>query len=114
MGVNTLAFRAPHHGAFYAADPDCVPVTRAVPWALTREWLELVAGSGTMLFVSLATDATGAEQRAAVRTALARAAAPQPLAEPLDWMDTTVPSRWRLGRRTASFRWMPEAGVETP
>ena len=27
MGVNTLAFRMPQHNTFFAADPDCVPVT---------------------------------------------------------------------------------------
>jgi alpha-galactosidase len=31
MGVNTLAFRAIHHGAFYAADSDCVGLTNKVP-----------------------------------------------------------------------------------
>ncbi len=44
MGVNTLAFRGPQHGAFYVADADCVGVTNAVPWSLTRQWLDLLAG----------------------------------------------------------------------
>jgi alpha-galactosidase len=52
MGVNTLAFRMPQHNAFFAADPDCVPLTRDIPWSLTRQWLDLVARSGTALFVS--------------------------------------------------------------
>ena len=63
MGVNTLAFRGAQHGAFYVADADCVGVTNAVPWSLNRQWLDLLARSGTMLFVSLAPDALGAEQR---------------------------------------------------
>ncbi|HEX4681514.1 MAG TPA: hypothetical protein VH277_02325, partial [Gemmatimonadaceae bacterium] len=41
MGVNTLAFRGAQHGAFYVADADCVGVTNAVPWSLTRQWLDL-------------------------------------------------------------------------
>jgi alpha-galactosidase len=57
MGVNTLAFRGAQHGAFYVADPDCVGVTNAIPWALNKQWLDLLARSGTMLFVSLAPDA---------------------------------------------------------
>ena len=65
MGVNTLAFRGAQHGAFYVADADCVGVTNAMPWALNRQWLDLLARSGTMLFVSLAPDALGA--RAAPR-----------------------------------------------
>src|SRR5438270_8322197 len=63
MGVNTLAFRGVQHGAFYVADADCVGVTNAVPWALNRQWLDLLARSGTMLFVSLAPDALGKPQK---------------------------------------------------
>ena len=36
MGVNTLAFRGPQHGAFFAADADCVPVTPTVDWSKNR------------------------------------------------------------------------------
>ena len=71
MGVNTLAFRGAQHGAFYVADADCVGVTNAVPWALNRQWLDLLSRSGTMLFVSLAPDALGADQRRDLRAALA-------------------------------------------
>ena len=75
MGVNTLAFRGAQHGAFYVADPDCVGVTTAIPWAQNRQWLDLLARSGTMLFVSLAPDALGDDQRRDLRAALALAAA---------------------------------------
>src|SRR5205085_2478742 len=79
MGVNTLAFRGAQHGAFYVADADCVGVTTAVPWSLNRRWLDLLARSGTMLFVSLAPDALSAEAKRDLRAALATAAKPQPL-----------------------------------
>ena len=46
MGVNTLAFRGAQHGAFYVADPDCVGVTTAIPWAQNRQWLDLLAEAG--------------------------------------------------------------------
>ena len=59
MGVNTLAFRIPQHGAFFAIDADCVGVTNAVPWRFNRQWLDLLARSGTPLFVSVAPDALG-------------------------------------------------------
>src|SRR5205085_488604 len=83
MGVNSLAFRGVQHGAFYAADADCVGVTNAVPWSFNRQWLDLVARSGTATFVSVAPDALGTEQRRDLRTALAIAAARQPLGAPL-------------------------------
>src|SRR6185312_10591567 len=95
MGVNSLAFRGPQHGAFYVADADCAAVTTAVPWSLGRQWLDLLSRSGTSLFVSLAPDALGPAQRADLRAALARAATHQPLAEPLDWRETVYPRHWR-------------------
>jgi len=112
MGVNTLAFHMPQHGAFYAADADCVGLTTAVPWALNRQWLELLAASGTPLFVSASPDALGPQQTRALAAAFARAAAPQPPAEPLDWLDTVCPRRWRLGDRDVTFDWYAGAGIE--
>jgi len=106
MGVNTLAFRGAQHGAFYVADADCVGVTTAIPWALNRQWLDLLARSGTMLFVSLAPDALSDDVRRDLRAALARAAQPQPLGEPLDWQQTSWPSRWRIGGQTIDYNWM--------
>jgi alpha-galactosidase len=112
MGVNTMAFRLPQHGTFFAADADCAPITKALPWRLAERWLRLVAASGTPLFLSHARDALGAEQEAAVREAFARAAVAQPPAEPLDWLETTCPRRWRLGGREVVFGWTDDGGVE--
>jgi alpha-galactosidase len=105
MGVNSLAFRGVHHGAFYAADPDCVAATPAVPWEYNRRWLDLVARSGTVLFVSLAPDAIGADERRDVRAALAIAARAEPLGEPLDWQRTSCPTRWRLAGEDVTYDW---------
>src|SRR5438128_2561880 len=103
MGINSLAFRGPQHGAFYVADADCVGVTNAVPWSFNRQWLDLLARSGTMLFVSLAPDALGAAQRRDLKEALALAATAHPLAEPLDWQRTVYPARWRLMDRERTY-----------
>ncbi|HEV8123110.1 MAG TPA: twin-arginine translocation signal domain-containing protein [Gemmatimonadales bacterium] len=114
MGVNTLAFRGLQHGAFYAADPDCVGVTTEQPWGLNRQWLDLVARSGTALFVSLAPDALGADQRRDLGQALALAAQPQPLAEPLDWERTVYSTRWRLMGRQYTYNWVGPEGAGLP
>ena len=99
---------------FYVADPDCVGVTRAVPWTLTRQWLDLVARSGTMLSVSIAADALGAAERRDLRTALALAAVRQPVGEPLDWERSVCPARWRLSGRERSFDWIGPEGAGPP
>jgi alpha-galactosidase len=98
MGVNALAFRAAQHGTFFAADADVTPVTPDLPWPLARQWLELVAGSGTPLFVSVSPQVTDRAVLDVVGAALARAARPSStaVAEPLDWLDTRCPRRWLL------------------
>jgi len=70
-----------------------------------------VAASGTPLFLSHTREALGPEQQAAAKEAFALAAVPQPLAEPLDWLETTCPRRWRLGGREVAFEWTGEDGV---
>ena len=114
MGVNTLAFRGVQHGAFYVADPDCVGVTNAIPWSLNRQWLDLLAQSGTMLFVSLDPTALGADQRRDLKSALALAAQPKPLGEPLDWQRTIYPSRWRLMGHERTYDWVGADGAGPP
>jgi len=128
MGISTLAFRmAQHdtffaadadcvgltqHDTFFAADADCVGLTQHLPWELNRQWLELLAASGTPLFVSADPAAVGPEQRAALIIAFARAATVQPPAEPLDWLDTTAPRRWKFGDEIREFSWTPESGID--
>jgi alpha-galactosidase len=114
MGVNTLAFRGAQHGAFYVADADCVGVTNAIPWSQNRLWLDILSRSGTMLFVSLAPDALGAEQRRDLKDALALAAVPHPLAEPLDWQQTVYPSRWRVIGSERTYDWVGDQGAGPP
>jgi alpha-galactosidase len=116
MGVNSLAFRGAQHGAFYVADADCVGVTNAVPWNLNRQWLDLLARSGTMLMVSLAPDALGAEQRRDLTTALAMAAQPQPLIEPEDWQHSMYPSVWTENARKLDhlYDWVGPDGAGPP
>ncbi|MGD0359848.1 MAG: hypothetical protein ABSC93_03210 [Bryobacteraceae bacterium] len=105
MGVNTLAFRMAQHNTFFAADADCVPVTGDIPWNLTRQWLDLVARSGTALFISADPAAIAAAQKPALKAALAEAAHNHPPAVPLDWTDTTTPERWLLDGKTVRYNW---------
>ena len=108
MGVNSLAFRIAQHGALFAVDADCVGLTEQIPWALNRQWLDLLARSGTPLFLSLQPESLGPEQKAALRQALERAARPAPVAEPLDWLGNTHPGRWRTEEGEVSYDWFME------
>ena len=122
-GVNALGFRAPQHGAFFAADADCVGLTgrEAIPWACNRQWLDLVSRSGTPLFISFKKDALTPEQEMVVAEALANASRPQPTAEPLDWFEAVnptrgldpfthldggaAPKRWKLAGQVVEYDW---------
>jgi alpha-galactosidase len=105
MGVNALAFRMPQHGTFFDADADCVAVTRDVPWDLTRQWLDLVARSGTALFVSADPDALEADWKQILKRAFAAASERHAPGVALDWMDNTTPDRWRLDGKLKRFDW---------
>lgn len=114
IGVNTLAFRMAQHDAFFTVDADCVPSTPHTDWALNRRWLDLVARSGTALFVSVdpatRTDAVDADLSAALRVALDGGAPGG--AEPLDWMSSPTPSRWRLGDAEVAYDWLEPQGAD--
>ena len=115
MGVNTLAFRMPQQNAFFAADADCVGLTHAIHWEKNRQWLDLLARSGTPLFVSADPDALGTPQRDALTEAFAVAATVQRPAEPLDWLHDTCPRHWRFGDGTErTYDWDEFAGSLQP
>ena len=114
VGVNTLAFRAAQHGRFFTVDADCVPSTPGTDWGKNRQFLDLIARSGTALFVSVdpvtRTDAVDADQSAALRLAL-DGGAPGGV-EPLDWLHTSTPSLWRSGSETVRYEWMADEGSD--
>jgi alpha-galactosidase len=105
MGVNTMAFRMAQHNTFYSHDADCIGITKDVPWELNKQWLDLLAGSGTPLFVSVDPAIVTEEQEAALRAAFDLASQELPPGEPHDWMETTCPSRWLLNGEETAFEW---------
>ena len=111
MGVNSLAFRGAQNGAFYATDPDIAALTKNLPWEKSGQWLDLVSRSGAVLFVALDPAAVGPEQERALKAAFARAAKPQPIGEPRDWMASASPERWVLDGQEATFDWQVPEGA---
>ena len=105
MGVNTLAFRLPQHGGFFVVDADCVAITHALPWQQTKQWIELVASSGTALLVSPQATATGSEQKKALAEAFSRVTVPGAASAPADWFQSTTPEVWREGSTKAEKRY---------
>ncbi len=114
MGVNTLAFRLPQHGTYYTLDADLVGITEAVPWELNRQWLDVLAHSGTATIVSAGPPAHGPEQRAALRDAFSVAAAGGVSSRPVDWLETSTPERWQPSGKAGAetrYRWSGTEGA---
>lgn len=105
MGINTLAFRLTQHRNFYDLDADCVGLTTMVPWKLNKQWMDLLARSGTAMFISASTDALVPEVRQAIREAFSRASEVQPNVEPLDWMESLTPSKWKFDKQKVQYDW---------
>jgi alpha-galactosidase len=104
MGVNTLGLRLPQHATFFCVDPDCVHLTSDIDWRDTRQWLDVVARSGTALFISPNPSAVGPEQIAALRDAFDLVGRSHGNAE--DWLTTTTPQQWQFGdARPTLYDW---------
>ncbi len=95
MGVNTVAFRLPQHGTFFCLDADIIGITEAIPWELNRQWLDMLARSGTSTIIAPGPAARGQEQQAAIRDAFQIAASGGVGAKPVDWIETSAPMHWR-------------------
>ena len=105
MGINSLAFRALQHGCLFATDADCVGLTNQIPWRLNEQWLELLASSGTSMFVSTQANYVKEKQKLALKRAYDRASRAQSLVEPVDWMQNACPTRWKSGEEFFEFNW---------
>lgn len=114
VGVNTLAFRLAQHGRFFTLDADCVPSTPHTDWALNRQFLDLVARSGTALFVSLdpatRSDRVDADVSAALRLTLDGGVVGG--VEPLDWLHDATPGLWRSGADEVRYNWYEPTGAD--
>jgi len=105
MGPNTLGFRMVQHKKFYSCDGDCVGLTTKIPWEKNKQWMALLAESGTPLFVSAQKEAIGAEQKTALKRSFDLASKELPVAEPLDWLINARPAKWRLNGKIRTFDW---------
>lgn len=111
MGINTLAYRLPQNRTFFLQDADCVPITQQIAWKDTRQWLDLVARSGTALLVSHEPTTIGQEQRTAIAEAFAIAASGIQQAGPEDWFDSTTPSMWKFDGKNKQYDWCGQSGA---
>ena len=94
MGINTLALRMMQHNAFYAVDADCIGITGEIPWSTNKKWLDVLAKSGTPLFVSIGENAYTDEVKADIKAAFEKAAGVHKVSVPVDIIDNLTPAKW--------------------
>lgn len=105
MGINTLAFRMCQHNRFYQCDADCVGITNEIPWESNRKWLDVLAKSGTPLFVSIGEDAFTEQVKADITNAFALAADNTVPSKPLDWTEESIPHKWESRFGVTEYVW---------
>lgn len=105
-GVNTLAFRLCQHKAFYDADADCVGILgKNIPWKLNSQWLDLLAKSGTPLFVSCAYESATDEIKKDLRTAYEKACKQNESIIPVDFLWNRTPNIWKFNDEIIEYCW---------
>ena len=112
MGVNTLAFRNCQNRAFLMTDADCVGITGAIDWSLNREWLYALCQSGSPLFVSCKPGILNEDEEKELKRAFEIASEQKDEFIPLDWMETTTPSRYLINGKKVTFNWYSQIGNE--
>jgi alpha-galactosidase len=113
FGVNTLAHRMVQHRTFSHIDPDIVAMTLAVDWRETSQWMDVVARSGTSLFLSPDPSAITSEIKSAMKDAMALSAqAGQGF--PLYPTTGTTPTQWQFpnpSRVDKTYDWCGRQGA---
>lgn len=113
MGVNTLAFCLPQHRTFYEIDADCVGITGKIPWEMNRQWADVIAESGTSLFVSAKPGVLTEEQKEELHQIMLKASLQKKHKIPADWEYTDCPEIWEDQEERIEYNWYEEAGTDT-
>lgn len=113
MGINTLAFRLPQHGKFYEVDADCVGIDYGVSWKFNKQWADLLAQSGTSLFVSARPGLLSEAENEELHKIMVIASEQKHHVVPTDWEDTDCPEEWedKLNNIKRKYNWYEECGV---
>ena len=113
MGVNTLAFRLIQNGSFYMADADCVGITGEIPWKYNRLWLDVLAKSGSPLFVSCKPGVLNDAELSELKEAWKVNSIQENSSRPLDWMENKYPAYWLIDGCETYYNWYEEKGIDS-
>lgn len=114
MGVNTLAFRLPQHGKFYEIDADCVGIDGGISWSMNKQWADVLAQSGTPLFISVRPNILNETEKQELHEILKVASKQEHHVIPVDWEETTCPEHWQDKGHDidCKYQWFEETGLK--
>lgn len=114
MGVNTLAFRLPQHGKFYEIDADCVGIDGGISWSMNKQWADVLAQSGTPLFISVRPNILDETEKQELHEILKVASKQEHHVIPVDWEETTCPEHWQDKDYDidCKYQWFEETGLK--
>lgn len=114
MGVNTLAFRLPQHGKFYEIDADCVGIDGGISWSMNKQWADVLAKSGTSLFISVRPNILDETEKQELHEILKVASKQEHHVIPVDWEETTCPEHWQDKDYDidCKYQWFEETGLK--
>ena len=114
MGVNTLAFRLPQHGKFYEIDADCVGIDGGISWSMNKQWADVLAQSGTPLFISVRPNILNETEKQELHEILKVASKQEHHVIPVDWEETTCPEHWQDKDHDidCKYQWFEETGLK--
>lgn len=114
MGVNTLAFRLPQHGKFYEIDADCVGIDGGISWSMNKQWADVLAQSGTPLFISVRPNILDEKEKQELHEILKVASKQEHHVIPVDWEETTCPEHWQDKDHDidCKYQWFEETGLK--
>lgn len=114
MGVNTLAFRLPQHGKFYEIDADCVGIDGGISWSMNKQWADVLAQSGTPLFISVRPNILDEKEKQELHEILKVASKQEHHVIPVDWEETTCPEHWQDKDHDidCKYQWFEKTGLK--
>lgn len=109
-GINSLAFRMCQNDTFYKIDADCVGLMADnIDWRLNRQWLDLLAKSGSPLFVSMQPSAITPEMEKDLKAAFKTNSKQKDTAVPVDWMYNNEPQQWLINGELTEYDFIMES-----
>ena len=105
MGVNSLAFRLIQNDVFYKIDADCVGIMGLISWEKNKQWLDVLAKSGSPLFVSCDPKDATEEIKEDLRKAFIINEQQSNVCYPVDYSNNLLPNKWSIDGEIVEYDW---------